>query len=148
MKHNMTFSDLMSKRQAAGTLQHQHRDPRDAQPGVAVQADHVFEAARQAHVRSPVFRVHLNTNREENQPAHSTLWNRLKPVGINLRTYAGLEARFCLAGVYEFVKDDEYEDRLKMDAKNSDFKARHRTLYGSRQRVAVDLIIQICKSGV
>jgi hypothetical protein len=26
MKHNMTFSDLMSQRQAAGTLQHQHRD--------------------------------------------------------------------------------------------------------------------------
>ncbi|WP_322021989.1 4Fe-4S dicluster domain-containing protein, partial [Burkholderia sp. BCC1974] len=53
-----------------------------------------------------------NTNHEEHQPAHLTLKNANVPVNVNLRTYAGPEARFCPAGVYEFVKNDSNEDRL------------------------------------
>ena len=34
-----------------------------------------------------------NTNHEENQPAHLTLKDASMPVGINLTTYAGPEAR-------------------------------------------------------
>jgi electron-transferring-flavoprotein dehydrogenase len=43
-----------------------------------------------------------NTNHEENQPAHLTLKDSSVPLGINLKNYAGPEARFCPAGVYEF----------------------------------------------
>jgi len=59
-----------------------------------------------------------NTNHEENQPAHLTLKDARIPVDINLRTYAGPEARFCPAGVYEFVKNDAQEDRLQINAQN------------------------------
>ena len=59
-----------------------------------------------------------NTNHEQNQPAHLTLKDPSVPVGINLTTYAGPEARFCPAGVYEFVKNEQDEDRLQINAQN------------------------------
>ena len=59
-----------------------------------------------------------NTNHEENQPVHLTLKDAAVPVGINLRDYAGPESRFCPAGVYEFVKTPEGEDRLQINAQN------------------------------
>lgn len=59
-----------------------------------------------------------NTNHEENQPAHLTLKDASVPVNINLRQYAGPEARFCPAAVYEFVKNDDGSDRLVINAQN------------------------------
>ncbi|WDR97807.1 electron transfer flavoprotein-ubiquinone oxidoreductase [Burkholderia ambifaria] len=59
-----------------------------------------------------------NTNHEENQPAHLTLKDTNVPVNVNLRTYAGPEARFCPAAVYEFVKNDDGSDRLVINAQN------------------------------
>ena len=59
-----------------------------------------------------------NTNHEENQPAHLTLKDASVPVNINLTTYAGPESRYCPAGVYEFVKNDDNTDRLQINAQN------------------------------
>ncbi|MSQ70984.1 MAG: electron transfer flavoprotein-ubiquinone oxidoreductase [Betaproteobacteria bacterium] len=59
-----------------------------------------------------------NTNHEENQPCHLTLKDAAVPVATNLMTYAGPEARYCPAGVYEFVKSAEGEDRLQINAQN------------------------------
>jgi electron-transferring-flavoprotein dehydrogenase len=59
-----------------------------------------------------------NTNHEENQPAHLTLVDPKVPVAINLARYAGPEARYCPAGVYEFVKNDDGSDRLQINAQN------------------------------
>ena len=59
-----------------------------------------------------------NTNHEENQPAHLTLKDSSVPVSINLAKYAGPEARYCPAGVYEFVKNDDNTDRLQINAQN------------------------------
>jgi electron-transferring-flavoprotein dehydrogenase len=59
-----------------------------------------------------------NTNHEENQPAHLTLIDAKVPVGINLARYAGPESRYCPAGVYEFVKNDDGSDRLVINAQN------------------------------
>jgi electron-transferring-flavoprotein dehydrogenase len=59
-----------------------------------------------------------NTNHEENQPAHLTLKDASVPVSINLAKYAGPEARYCPAGVYEFVKNDDNTDRLQINAQN------------------------------
>ncbi|MFP8835417.1 electron transfer flavoprotein-ubiquinone oxidoreductase [Hydrogenophaga sp. XSHU_21] len=59
-----------------------------------------------------------NTNHEENQPAHLTLKNDSVPVQVNLAKYAGPESRYCPAGVYEYVKNDDGSDRLQINAQN------------------------------
>jgi len=57
------------------------------------------------------------TNHEEDQPVHLTLKDPSVPVAINLARYDGPEARYCPAGVYEFVKEDDGE-RLQINAAN------------------------------
>ncbi len=59
-----------------------------------------------------------NTNHEEQQPAHLTLRDASVPVALNLAKYAGPEARYCPAGVYEFVKNPDDSDRLQINAQN------------------------------
>ena len=59
-----------------------------------------------------------NTNHAEDQPVHLTLRNNSLPVAVNLARYAGPEARYCPAGVYEFVKTDDGGDRLQINAQN------------------------------
>lgn len=59
-----------------------------------------------------------NTNHAENQPIHLTLKDPTVPVSINLAKYAGPETRYCPAGVYEFVKTNEGEDKLQINAQN------------------------------
>jgi electron-transferring-flavoprotein dehydrogenase len=44
-----------------------------------------------------------NTNHEENQPIHLTLKRAEVAVDLNLARFAGPEARYCPAGVYEYV---------------------------------------------
>ena len=58
-----------------------------------------------------------NTNHEENQPAHLTLKDPAVAVRVNLAKYAGPEARYCPAAVYEFVSDAG-EQRLQINAQN------------------------------
>jgi electron-transferring-flavoprotein dehydrogenase len=59
-----------------------------------------------------------NTNHAEDQPIHLTLKDPSVPVDINLANYAGPEARYCPAGVYEFVKTDDGGERLQINAQN------------------------------
>ncbi|MDE2434237.1 MAG: electron transfer flavoprotein-ubiquinone oxidoreductase, partial [Burkholderiales bacterium] len=59
-----------------------------------------------------------NTNHNEHQPAHLTLKNASVPVQVNLAKYAGPESRYCPAGVYEFVKNEDNTDRLQINAQN------------------------------
>jgi electron-transferring-flavoprotein dehydrogenase len=47
-----------------------------------------------------------NTNHEENQPSHLRLRDITIPVKHNLARYAGPEARYCPAGVYEYIDVD------------------------------------------
>ncbi len=58
------------------------------------------------------------TNHEEDQPCHLQLKDPTVPTRINLPVYAGPEARYCPAGVYEFVGIDEGEPRLQINAQN------------------------------
>ena len=59
-----------------------------------------------------------NTNHEEQQPAHLTLKDASVPVNINLAKFDGPEARYCPAGVYEYVKNPDNSDRLQINAQN------------------------------
>jgi len=58
-----------------------------------------------------------STNHAEDQPAHLTLKDPSVPVNINLATYAGPEARYCPAGVYEFIGEGQ-ATRLQINAQN------------------------------
>ena len=58
-----------------------------------------------------------NTDHAEDQPGHLTLKDPSVPVAINLARYDGPEARYCPAGVYEFVEDDG-ANRLQINATN------------------------------
>jgi len=58
-----------------------------------------------------------STNHAEDQPSHLTLKDASVPVRINLAEYAGPEARYCPAGVYEFVGSDGHE-QLQINAQN------------------------------
>jgi len=59
-----------------------------------------------------------NTNHEENQPSHLTLKDASLPVAVNLQIYGGPEARYCPAGVYEFVAAEGGGERLQINAQN------------------------------
>jgi len=59
-----------------------------------------------------------NTNHEENQPIHLTLRDASVPVTVNLARYGGPEARYCPAGVYEFIQDGDGQDALQINAQN------------------------------
>lgn len=59
------------------------------------------------------------TNHEGDQPAHLTLKDDKLPVQNNLDVYGGPEARFCPAGVYEFVPNEGSDNmRLQINAQN------------------------------
>ncbi|MDD2815787.1 MAG: electron transfer flavoprotein-ubiquinone oxidoreductase [Thiotrichaceae bacterium] len=58
-----------------------------------------------------------NTNHEENQPAHLKLKDATVPISINLAKYDSPEQRFCPAGVYEIVQENE-QARLQINAQN------------------------------
>jgi electron-transferring-flavoprotein dehydrogenase len=59
-----------------------------------------------------------NTNHAEDQPIHLTLKDASIPVQVNLGRYAGPEARYCPAGVYEYVTAADGADRLQINAQN------------------------------
>ena len=58
------------------------------------------------------------TMHEEDQPVHLRLADEARAVEVNLARYAGLEARYCPAGVYEFVEAEGGGERLQINAQN------------------------------
>ena len=60
-----------------------------------------------------------NTNHEENQPAHLKLRDTNVPIALNLPNYEAPEQRFCPAGVYEILREDDGSNpRLQINAQN------------------------------
>ena len=59
------------------------------------------------------------TNHEEDQPVHLTLKDDSVPVAHNLAIYDAPEQRFCPAGVYEILRDDDGSNpRVQINAQN------------------------------
>jgi electron-transferring-flavoprotein dehydrogenase len=58
------------------------------------------------------------TNHEESQPAHLHLLDPTIPVGVNLEKYAGPSARYCPAGVYEFVEEAGKDTKFVINFQN------------------------------
>ncbi len=58
-----------------------------------------------------------NTNHEEEQPCHLTLKDASVPIRVNLAKYDAPEQRYCPAGVYEIVTEND-TPRLQINAQN------------------------------
>ena len=58
-----------------------------------------------------------STNHEEDQPVHLTLKDAALPIDFNLPTYACPSQRYCPAGVYEVVEEDN-GPRFQINAQN------------------------------
>jgi len=59
------------------------------------------------------------TNHEENQPSHLKLKDSDVPINYNLAIYDSPEQRYCPAGVYEIVHNDDGSDpKLQINAQN------------------------------
>jgi electron-transferring-flavoprotein dehydrogenase len=59
------------------------------------------------------------TNHEEDQPIHLTLQDDAVPIDINLADYDAPEQRYCPAGVYEIVREEDGSNpRLLINAQN------------------------------
>jgi electron-transferring-flavoprotein dehydrogenase len=112
------IDQILLKGKAPWTLHHKHADHECLRPA----ADYAPIAYPKPDGKITFDRLSSvfisNTNHAEDQPAHLTLKNPDVPVQINLAKYAGPEARYCPAGVYEFVKTDAGLDRLQINAQN------------------------------
>ena len=104
---------------APWTLRHKHADnetlkPKtEAQPIAYPKPDGVLTFDRLTSVSFS------NTNHNEDQPVHLTLKDPSVPIAINLERYDAPEQRYCPAGVYEIVRNDDGSDpRLQINAQN------------------------------
>ncbi|MDQ8022393.1 MAG: electron transfer flavoprotein-ubiquinone oxidoreductase [Moraxellaceae bacterium] len=58
-----------------------------------------------------------NTNHAEDEPCHLVLRDPSKAITLNLAVYDSPEQRYCPAGVYEIVREDD-QPRLQINAQN------------------------------
>lgn len=59
-----------------------------------------------------------STNHQEDQPIHLRLKDANTPINVNLLRYDAPEQRYCPAGVYEILEDEQGQPRLQINAQN------------------------------
>ena len=115
---HMWLNDLGLGKLVGWTLRHRRADHETLRPAAEMprfnypRADGVLTFDR----LSSVFLS--STNHEEDQPVHLRLRDASVPVTHNLALYEGPEARYCPAGVYEYVPDETGGQRLQINAQN------------------------------
>ena len=116
---HMWLNDLGLGALVPWTMRHRHADHETLRPAAAMPriAYPRYDGTLSFDKLSSVFVS--NTNHEEDQPVHLRLRNPSIPVDVNLRMYDGPEARYCPAGVSEFVDaGDGTSKRLQINAQN------------------------------
>jgi electron-transferring-flavoprotein dehydrogenase len=103
---------------APWTFRHRHPDyatliPADAAPRIAYpKPDGVLSFDRLSSV------FISNTNHEEDQPSHLRLIDPAEAIAVNWQRFRSPETRYCPAGVYEIVGEEEGAPRLVVNAQN------------------------------
>ena len=116
---HMWLNDLGLGALVPWTMRHRHADHETLRPAAEMPriAYPRYDGTLTFDRMSSVFIS--STNHEEDQPVHLRLRNPSIPVDVNLRVYDGPEARYCPAGVYEFVDaGDGVSKRLQINAQN------------------------------
>ncbi len=112
------MDQIIFRGKAPWTLRHHHADHESLRPAAESQPI-AYPKPDNKLTFDILSSVYLsNTMHEEDQPSHLTLKDTTIPVRVNLAKYAGPEARYCPAGVYEFVKTEDGADRLQINASN------------------------------
>jgi electron-transferring-flavoprotein dehydrogenase len=113
------IDQVLLRGKAPWTLRHAHADHETlveksaAQPIQYPKPDGVLTFDRLTSVSFS------NTNHGEDQPVHLTLKDAAVPIAVNLARYDAPEQRYCPAGVYEIVHDDDGSNpRLQINAQN------------------------------
>ncbi len=113
------IDQVVFRGRAPWTLRHRHADhemlkaKHEAQPIAYPKPDGVITFDRLSSV------FVSNTNHTEDQPCHLTLKDETVPIKVNLELYDAPEQRYCPAGVYEIVRDDDGANpRLQINAQN------------------------------
>ncbi|WP_029009999.1 electron transfer flavoprotein-ubiquinone oxidoreductase [Azospirillum halopraeferens] len=115
---NAAFETAMKGR-SPWTLHHRHADHATLlKAGEAPKIDYPKPDGKISFDR--LSSVYLsNTNHEEHQPAHLRLKDPETPIRVNLALYDAPETRYCPAGVYEIVRnEDGTNPRLQINAQN------------------------------
>ena len=93
-----------------------------------------------------------NVNHEEDQPIHLTLKDSSTPIAINLAQYDAPEQRYCPAGVYEIVREDDGTNpQLQINAQNCvhcktcDIKDPTQNINWSHQKAVAGQTTATCK---
>ena len=113
------IDQILFRGKAPWTLKHGHadheatREAKHFQPIEYPKADGVITFDRLTNVSFSA------TNHEEDQPIHLTLKDKNIPVDVNLAEFAAPEQRYCPAGVYEILYDDDGSNpKLQINAQN------------------------------
>jgi len=113
------IDQVVLRGRAPWTLQHKHADHEmlrttsEAEPINYPKPDGVLTFDRLSSV------FISNTNHGEDQPVHLRLKDPSVPVSVNLALYDAPEQRYCPAGVYEIVRDNDGSNpRLQINAQN------------------------------
>jgi electron-transferring-flavoprotein dehydrogenase len=113
------IDQVLLRGKAPWTLRHQHADHETlvektaAQPIPYPKPDGVLSFDRLTSVSFS------NTNHGEDQPIHLRLKDAAVPIEVNLARYDAPEQRYCPAGVYEIVREDDGANpRLQINAQN------------------------------
>jgi electron-transferring-flavoprotein dehydrogenase len=113
------IDQILFRGKAPWTLKHSHADheatgrAENFQPIEYPKADGVITFDRLTNVSFSA------TNHEEDQPVHLTLKDKNVPVDVNLAEFAAPEQRYCPAGVYEILYDDDASNpKLQINAQN------------------------------
>jgi electron-transferring-flavoprotein dehydrogenase len=104
---------------APWTLRHQHTDHETLEPARACKPiDYPKPDGKLTFDRLTSVSFSA-TNHEENQPSHLRLTDDSVPIAVNLARYDAPEQRYCPAGVYEIVRDEDGSNpRLQINASN------------------------------